>query len=75
MGMMFNNNETFTPPGTDRRSRILEQLGAWWYTSYSLVTLNGQYIPGVNDWQSMVWYAYQNEPVGMKKTSMKIKRK
>ncbi|CAC5406597.1 unnamed protein product [Mytilus coruscus] len=74
-GMMFTNNQTFTSPGTDTSRTFYGQLGAWWYSTYTFVNLNGQYMPGVNDWKSMIWYRYQTKAVGMKKTSMKIKRK
>lgn len=81
--MMFTNGHTFRSPGDyhDYEDDIFYykygygQTGGWWYNRYTKVYLNGNYMPGVKDWTSMIWYGYQNTTVGMKTTSMKIKRK
>ncbi|CAG2189617.1 unnamed protein product [Mytilus edulis] len=84
-GMMFTNGHTFRSPGDDKSPVKYEddifyrygyyQTGAWWSSLYTRVNLNGHYMPGVKDSTSMIWYGYQNNTVGMKTTSMKIKRK
>ncbi|XP_063436243.1 fibrinogen C domain-containing protein 1-B-like [Mytilus trossulus] len=73
-GMMFTNGTIFRYPGYDD-FRWYDQTGGWWYSLYTRVYLNGNYMPGVKDYSSMIWYGYQNNTAGMKATSMKIKRK
>lgn len=86
--MMFTNGHTFRSPRDDKAlgnykdDRFYmydmygyDQTGGWWYSIYTKVYLNGNYMPGVKDWTSMIWHGYQNNTVGMKTTSMKIKRK
>lgn len=79
-GMMNNDNQAFRSPTNISNILLGSSWGArggWWSKLFTTtrVNLNGNYMPGVSDWSSMIWYGYKNNTVGMKKTSMKIKRK
>ncbi|VDI24386.1 Hypothetical predicted protein [Mytilus galloprovincialis] len=74
-GFTYNNNAAFSTKDKGIRSSCASgRKGAWWYKSCTWVNLNGLWIPGTNSWTSMMWNSWKGKD-GMKKTSMKLRRK
>ncbi|CAC5375735.1 unnamed protein product [Mytilus coruscus] len=74
-GFTYNNNAVFSTKDQDATSSCSSgRQGAWWYKSCTWVNLNGPWVPGTNAWASMMWNSWKGTE-GMKKTSMKLRRK
>ncbi|CAC5375738.1 unnamed protein product [Mytilus coruscus] len=73
-GFKYNNNAVFSTKDKDTTSCTSDRLGAWWYKGCTWVNLNGPWVPGTNSWASMMWNSWKGME-GMKKTSMKLRRK
>ena len=73
LGMLYNNNKQFSSPDMATACTLKRKAG-WWHLNCSNANLNGLYKPGVSAQDSMFWYGFKDR-IGLKKASMKLKRK
>ncbi|CAC5375644.1 Angiopoietin-related protein 7,Ficolin-3,Ficolin-1-B,Ficolin-2,Ryncolin-1,Tenascin-R,Angiopoietin-1,Ficolin-1,Fibrinogen C domain-containing protein 1-A,Tenascin-X,Ryncolin-3,Fibroleukin,Fibrinogen C domain-containing protein 1,Ryncolin-2,Microfibril-associated glycoprotein 4,Fibrinogen alpha chain,Ficolin-1-A,Tenascin,Fibrinogen C domain-containing protein 1-B,Angiopoietin-4 [Mytilus coruscus] len=73
LGMLYNHNVRFSSPD-NATACTLKRKGGWWHLNCSNANLNGVYNPGVSSQDSMFWYGFKNR-IGLKKASMKVKKK
>ncbi|VDI60048.1 Hypothetical predicted protein, partial [Mytilus galloprovincialis] len=73
LGMLYNNNKQFSSPDMATACTLKRKAG-WWHLNCSNANLNGSYKPGVSAQDSMFWYGFKDR-IGLKKASMKLKRK